>query len=75
MGGLEAPMPGTIISLLVEPGAEVTQGTPLLILEAMKMEHTVRAPSAGRVNRFRYAVGDQVPDGAELVDFDPDSKL
>ncbi len=75
LGGLEAPMPGTIISLLVEAGAEVTQGTPLLILEAMKMEHTVRAPSAGRVNRFRYAVGDQVPDGAELVDFDPDSKL
>jgi 3-methylcrotonyl-CoA carboxylase alpha subunit len=75
LGGLEAPMPGTIISLLVEAGAEVTQGAPLLILEAMKMEHTVRAPSAGRVNRFRYAVGDQVPDGAELVDFDPDSKL
>ena len=70
LGGLQAPMPGTILSLLVEPGTEVEQGAPLLILEAMKMEHTVKAPSAGRVNSFKYAVGDQVGDGAELVDFD-----
>jgi 3-methylcrotonyl-CoA carboxylase alpha subunit len=70
LGGLHAPMPGTILSLLVEPGTDVTPGTPLLVLEAMKMEHTVKAPSAGRVNRFRYAVGDQVAEGAELVDFE-----
>ena len=70
LGGLQAPMPGTILSLLVEPGTEVAKGTPLLILEAMKMEHTVKAPTAGCVNGFKYAVGDQVADGAELVDFD-----
>jgi 3-methylcrotonyl-CoA carboxylase alpha subunit len=70
LGGLHAPMPGTILSLLVEPGTEVKPGTPLLVLEAMKMEHTVKAPAAGRVKRFRYAIGDQVTEGAELVDFD-----
>jgi 3-methylcrotonyl-CoA carboxylase alpha subunit len=70
LGGLQAPMPGTILSFLVEPGSEVTQGTPLLILEAMKMEHAVKAPSAGRVKGFRYTVGDQVAEGAELVDFE-----
>jgi 3-methylcrotonyl-CoA carboxylase alpha subunit len=69
LGGLQAPMPGTVLLFLVEPGTEVEQGTPLLIIEAMKMEHTVKAPSAGRVNGFRYAVGDQVGDGVELVDF------
>ena len=69
LGGLQAPMPGTVLSSLVEPGTEVEQGTPLLIIEAMKMEHTVKAPSAGRVNGFKYAVGDQIGDGAELVDF------
>jgi 3-methylcrotonyl-CoA carboxylase alpha subunit len=72
MGGLQAPMPGTVLQLLVEPGTEVEQGTPLLVLEAMKMEHTVRAPSAGRVKSFRYAVGDQVTDGADLLDFEAD---
>lgn len=39
--------------------------------EAVKMEHTTKVPSAGRVKMFRYAVGDQVEDGAELVDFEP----
>ena len=46
------------------------KGAPLLILEAMKMEHTITAPAAGTVKGFRYAVGDQVGDGAELVDFE-----
>ena len=73
-GGLLAPMPGTVIALLAQPGARVTKGTPLLILEAMKMEHTLTAPAAGVINGFRFGVGDQVGDGAELVDFavDPD---
>jgi len=47
----------------------VDKGAPLLILEAMKMEHTITAPKNGRVRAFRYAAGDQVADGAELVDF------
>jgi 3-methylcrotonyl-CoA carboxylase alpha subunit len=66
---LDAPMNGTVISLLVEPGSEVEAGAPLLILEAMKMEHTIRAPTAGTVERFLCAAGDLVDGGASLVDF------
>ncbi|WP_332673374.1 acetyl/propionyl/methylcrotonyl-CoA carboxylase subunit alpha [Aromatoleum sp.] len=70
-GGLLAPMPGKVIALLAEAGAKVAKGAPLLILEAMKMEHTINAPAAGTVKAFRYVVGDQVGDGAELVEFEP----
>jgi len=68
-GGLLAPMPGKVIALIAAEGATVDKGAPLLILEAMKMEHTITAPAAGTVKAFRFAVGDQVGDGAELVDF------
>jgi 3-methylcrotonyl-CoA carboxylase alpha subunit len=69
-GGLVAPMPGRIVALLVEPGASVTKGTPLLILEAMKMEHTITAPAAGKVKALRFAMGNQVTEGVELVEFE-----
>jgi len=69
-GGLLAPMPGKVIALIASEGTTVEKGAPLLILEAMKMEHTITAPAAGTVKGFRYAVGDQVGDGAELVDFE-----
>ena len=69
-GGLTAPMPGKVIVLLAAAGQQVDKGAPLLILEAMKMEHTITAPKNGRVKAFRYAAGDQVADGAELVDFE-----
>jgi 3-methylcrotonyl-CoA carboxylase alpha subunit len=69
-GGLQSPMPGKVVALLVEPGSRVDKGTPLLVLEAMKMEHTVSAPATGTVNAFLYAVGDQVKEGAALVDFE-----
>jgi 3-methylcrotonyl-CoA carboxylase alpha subunit len=68
-GGLTAPMPGKIAALRVEPGATVKRGAPLLVLEAMKMEHTIAAPADGVVERLRYKVGDQVEEGAELVVF------
>ncbi len=68
-GGLKAPMPGKVIALLATPGTVVEAGTPLLVMEAMKMEHTLTAPARGRLQAFRFAVGDQVSDGAELVDF------
>ena len=68
-GGLTAPMPGKVIALLAEPGSQVALGAPLLILEAMKMEHTISAPAAGTVKAYHCAVGEQVDDGAELVDF------
>jgi 3-methylcrotonyl-CoA carboxylase alpha subunit len=69
-GGLVAPMPGRITALLAEPGAKVEMGAPLLILEAMKMEHKLSAPAAGVVKAYRCALDDQVAEGAELVDFE-----
>jgi 3-methylcrotonyl-CoA carboxylase alpha subunit len=68
--GLSSPMPGQVLSLLVEPGRQVKKGTPLLVLEAMKMEHTITAPARGKVVRFLFEVGDQVPEGAELLEFE-----
>ncbi|WP_407279938.1 acetyl/propionyl/methylcrotonyl-CoA carboxylase subunit alpha [Aromatoleum evansii] len=73
-GGLLAPMPGKVIALLAEAGTTVEKGAPLLILEAMKMEHTITAPASGLLKAFRFAVGDQVGDGAELVEFEPAKK-
>jgi 3-methylcrotonyl-CoA carboxylase alpha subunit len=67
---LSAPMPGRIIALVAEPG-RIRKGVPLLIMEAMKMEHTIRAPADGILKGFRCAVGDQVAEGADLVDFTP----
>ena len=69
-GGLTAPMPGKIVALLAQAGQKVDKGTPLLILEAMKMEHTITAPAAGVVKAFCYAAGEQVADGAALVEFE-----
>jgi 3-methylcrotonyl-CoA carboxylase alpha subunit len=67
---LVAPMPGRLVTLLVQPGDDVEEGTPLLMLEAMKMEYTVMAPTAGRVQSFLFAAGDQVPEGAQLMHFE-----
>ena len=68
-GGLTAPMPGKVVALLAQPGQTVDKGTPLLILEAMKMEHTITTPTAGTIKAFCYAAGEQVSDGAALVEF------
>jgi 3-methylcrotonyl-CoA carboxylase alpha subunit len=69
-GSVLAPMPGKVIALLIKPGATVEKGTPLLVLEAMKMEHTLSAPHAGTVKGFHFAAGDQVGEGVELIDFE-----
>jgi len=66
-GGLTAPMPGKIISIAVQAGDSVSKGQPLLVMEAMKMEHTISAPADGKIQEVFYAVGDQVTEGAELV--------
>jgi len=66
-GSLTAPMPGTVIEVLVAEGDTVEAGQPLIILEAMKMEHTINAPTAGTVSEVLYAAGDLVGDGAELL--------
>ena len=73
-GGLTSPMPGTVIALIAATGTRVEKGSPLLILEAMKMEHTIAAPAAGVVKSFLFNVGEQVSDGAELVEFEADKK-
>lgn len=69
-GSLLAPMPGRIIATLVPAGTQVKRGTPLVVLEAMKMEHTLQAPADGTVKGYRAKAGEQVGDGAVLVDFD-----
>ena len=69
-GGLRAPMPGKVVAHLVAVGTKVTKGTPLMVLEAMKMELTVTAPRDGVVASFRYAPGAQVSEGAELLVFE-----
>jgi len=69
-GSLLAPMPGRIVATLVADGTVVKRGTPLLVLEAMKMEHTLQAPADGTVKGYRAKAGDQVGDGAVLVDFE-----
>ena len=66
-GRLTAPMPGKVVALLAQPGQKVEKGAPLLILEAMKMEHTITAPHDGVVEELLYAVGDQVAEGGELL--------
>jgi 3-methylcrotonyl-CoA carboxylase alpha subunit len=69
-GGLAAPMPGKVIAVLVAPGAKVEKGAPLVILEAMKMEHTIMAPAAGTVKEVLFQAGEQVTEGAELIAFE-----
>jgi 3-methylcrotonyl-CoA carboxylase alpha subunit len=59
-GGLTAPMPGKVVKVLVTAGQEVAAGAALVVLEAMKMEHTVRAAEAGTVRAIHVAAGDQV---------------
>jgi 3-methylcrotonyl-CoA carboxylase alpha subunit len=66
---LSAPMHGTVVALLVEPGQPVEKGTPLVVVEAMKMEHTLSAPAAGAVEAFHFKVGDAVAQGDELLAF------
>jgi 3-methylcrotonyl-CoA carboxylase alpha subunit len=68
-GKLTAPMPGKIIQVLAAARARVRRGQVLIVLEAMKMEHSVTAPSDGVVERVNYAVGDLVEEGAELLVF------
>ncbi|NQD94051.1 biotin/lipoyl-binding protein, partial [Pseudomonas sp. CrR25] len=69
-GGLTAPMNGSIVRVLVEAGQQVEAGTALVVLEAMKMEHSIRAPHAGTVKALYCGEGEMVSDGAVLVELD-----
>ncbi len=70
-GDLTAPMPGKVTHVHVKAGASVKRGASLLVLEAMKMEHTIAAPADGTVTEIRCKAGDQVEDGVPLVIFEP----
>jgi 3-methylcrotonyl-CoA carboxylase alpha subunit len=71
-GRLTAPMPGKVVAIMAEVGVRVERGTPLLIMEAMKMEHTISAPCGGSVSEFHFSVGSVVNEGAELLLFAAD---
>ncbi len=66
---LMAPMNGTMISILVEVGDTVVKDQPLMIMEAMKMEHTIKAPHNGIIEAFFYKEGDMVDGGSDLLAF------
>ncbi|MBD9484046.1 acetyl/propionyl/methylcrotonyl-CoA carboxylase subunit alpha [Pseudomonas sp. PDM14] len=69
-GGLTAPMNGSIVRILVEAGQAVEAGTALVVLEAMKMEHSIRAPHAGTVKALYCAEGELVAEGTSLVELE-----
>jgi 3-methylcrotonyl-CoA carboxylase alpha subunit len=73
-GGLAAPMPGKIVALPTPVGALVEKGVVLLVMEAMKMEHTLCAPEKGTVRAYLCQVGEQVDEGVALVDFDSSTR-
>lgn len=68
---LTAPMPGTVVAVLKQLGESVASGEALIVLEAMKMEHTIHAPHAGTVQEIFYPVGTQVQEGATLAALEP----
>ncbi len=65
-----SPMPGTVIRILVEDGTKTVKGAALAIVEAMKMEHTIVAPADGRIGKVHFRAGEQVAEGAELMEFE-----
>lgn len=66
-GQMTSPMPGKILKIFIKVGSEVEPGTPILVMEAMKMEHTIKASKKGVVEKVHYKEGDQVQGGVELV--------
>ena len=66
-----APLPGTVVALLADVGATLEKGAPILTLEVMKMEQTLRAPYAGVLKTIKCKVGDIVQEGVELAEVEP----
>ena len=69
-GRLSAPMPGKITSVKVSEGEKVSEGDALMVVEAMKMEHTIQAPHDGVIAAICFSEGDQVAEGEELISFE-----
>jgi 3-methylcrotonyl-CoA carboxylase alpha subunit len=68
---IAAPLPGTVVAILAEEGAALEKGAPILTLEVMKMEQTLRAPFAGVLKKIKCKVGDIVQEGVELAEIEP----
>ncbi|MGA7538183.1 MAG: biotin/lipoyl-containing protein, partial [Steroidobacteraceae bacterium] len=66
-GGLTTPLPGVVSTVAVREGQAVAAGEVLMVLEAMKMEHSITAPYEGVVSAIHFARGDRVPEGSELL--------
>ena len=73
-GGCVAPMAGRVVKVAVEAGEEVKKGAALVVMEAMKMEHVIRAPADAVVKAVLFAVGDFVDGGKVLVQFEEEEK-
>ncbi|ABG41436.1 3-methylcrotonoyl-CoA carboxylase, alpha subunit [Paraglaciecola sp. T6c] len=73
-GAFVAPMNGTVVTLLVKPKQNVKKGQTLMIMEAMKMEHAIKATQNGQVQEFYYQAGELVDGGAALLDFVADEE-
>ena len=69
-GDIQAPMPGKVLQVLVAQGDDVEEGTPLLVLEAMKMENVIKATAPGKVSSVPVSEGQAVEKGALLVGFE-----
>jgi biotin carboxyl carrier protein len=70
-GGLTTPLPGVVVSVPVAVGQKVTAGEVLMVIEAMKMEHTITAPYAGTVATIHFSQGARVPEGSALLELTP----
>jgi 3-methylcrotonyl-CoA carboxylase alpha subunit len=70
-GGLVSPMPGQVLQVMVAVGAAVRRGQPLMIVEAMKMEHTILAPADGVVETVHFSAGERVSEGDQLLKLKP----
>jgi 3-methylcrotonyl-CoA carboxylase alpha subunit len=69
-GGLTTPLPGVVVSVAVKEGDAVTAGQTLLVIEAMKMEHAIKAPRAGTVKSLKHKAGDRVREGSTLAEIE-----
>ena len=74
-GRLVSPLPGSVIQVLVDSGETVAKGQALMIIEAMKMEHTISAPKRGTVRQIYFSKGEQVAEGAQLLEFEPEEAV
>ncbi len=68
---IRAPMPGKVLDVKAKPGQDVKRGDPLVVMEAMKMEHTLAAPRDGRISEVSAIAGAQTAEGAVLVKIEP----